>query len=140
MSNRLIILFAFILCLSNAENAAAEEPLQSLLNDSTSHDVPDTTSFKTYIPLGFDVFLSLDAFGLHFNANGDGGASVGLGGEVHVRPVFVGAILTGLSTNEGIVSADGTPDYRFNSLYGGTYIGDFRLDIGEIHGWGQGIG
>lgn len=111
--------------------------------DTTRYAFIDTSyfNFKWWPPfVGADVFLSLDIFGLHFNSSSGVGLGVGIGGEVRARPLFVGAVITGLSNNEGILSGDGTPDYLFTSFYGGTYIGKYRMEIGGIHGWGQGIG
>ncbi len=140
MKHRILLSFVFVVCSSSIENVVAQEPLPGLFRGNMSHSGYDTTAFKTHTPLGADLFLSLDVFGLHFNSNSTGGFGIGMGGEVRVKPVFMGGIITGLSDNEGILSADGTTDYRFISLYGGTWIGKYRIEIGGIHGWGQGNG
>jgi len=132
MVHRIYLLLIIVAYLSGVKHVVAQ--------DSTSHSSYDTTAFKMYVPLGADIFLSVDVFGLHFNPGTTGGYGIGIGGEIRVKPVFVGGVMTGVSDNEGILSADGTNDYQFISLYGGTWIGKYRMEIGGIRGWGQGNG
>ncbi|MFZ1081304.1 MAG: hypothetical protein WAO19_05190 [Candidatus Kryptoniota bacterium] len=105
----------------------------------TAIDSGLTKGTKILASLGGSLTFNIDIDGPHFNPNSAVfGGGVGIGGEVHVKPLFVVGIVMGLGDNEGIIGYDPTTPYLFSTLYGGTWIGKYQIVAGEINGVGDG--
>ncbi|MFZ1081053.1 MAG: hypothetical protein WAO19_03920 [Candidatus Kryptoniota bacterium] len=121
MKHKIFLLLVFIVYLLSGRNATAQ--------DSTSHLEPDTSAFKWPSFIGGDLFLGGELLGVHFdaeNAGTFGFMGFGAGGEVRVRPVFLGTMVG------AIVREDGAT-YDCTSIYGGLLIDRYRLEIGGTH-------
>ncbi|MFZ1081477.1 MAG: hypothetical protein WAO19_06075 [Candidatus Kryptoniota bacterium] len=123
--SEVISLFLAIACFSADENAIA----QGVVNPSW----PDSTTFNLTSILGGDLFLTGEAYALHFGPVGFFSltAGGGLGIEMRLRPVFVGFVVSA-SSHE--IRPDPSGPFFNTSLYGGAIIQNYRLEIGEMHG------
>lgn len=78
--------------------------------------------------VGGDIFLAVDAFGLHLSNPTPMTSAVGLGAEVRVGPCFLG-VSRGISENDGL-SSGLELYYDYVSAYGGASVGNYRIETG----------
>ena len=119
MRNKAFLFFVFVMHLFSLGNAAAQ--------DSTSHVTVDTSRSQCHSLLGGDLFLIADIY-VPMRQQYYTSFKVGWGAEIRVAPVFLGAVL-GISDNGGL-SSYGDTYFDYLSVYAGTSIYKYRVEIG----------
>ena len=114
---------------------------KALAQGGASHFAPadsGTYSWKWMTKhVGGDLFLSAEIYGLHLTGVGSLTNGAGVGAEVRVHPLFLGAVV-GICGDEGIPYIPHSGIYSFYSLYVGITLHNYRAELGEIQGDSRG--
>ncbi len=134
------VLFACCLLVSSlalAQTDSTAVPAKDSVSYSWQH-IPDSWKWIRK-HFGADLFLTGDAYVLHLSGGQSITGDFGLGAEIRLRPIFLGAT-AGLSGDEGIPGMHAQDigihnnTFTYLSEYVGVLIHEYRLEVGRTSG------